>query len=210
MRENIFKIFENLPSFSKQNLRICFKGSRYALDERIKRAIKNEYILELKKGLYVTNLYFLKEPQKSEYKEYLASKLRFPSYLSLEYVLSTHDLLTEAIYTITSITLKTTRKYTNFLGIYRYLSIKKDLFFGFEKKSFYKNEYYVATKAKAMFDFLYLKRNLGNLEKEILEGLRINWDSFLKEDYYLFGKYVKISQSLKMQKIFKILGKIYA
>ena len=131
MFEDFFKTFDPLACFTKQNLRLYFSGSEDALNERIKRALKKERIFELKKGLYTTNLYYLQEPQKNEYKEYLATKLRFPSYLSLEYVLAKNNLLTEATYPFTSITVKTTRRYQNFLGSFLYFNIKPSLYFGF-------------------------------------------------------------------------------
>ena len=207
MRENIFELFETIPCFTKQSLRLCFKGSEFALNERIKRALKNKQIFKLKRGLYTTNVYYLKEPDKTGFKEFVASKLRFPSYLSLEYVLGKYNLLTEATYPLTSVTLKTTFTYQNFLGTYRYSNIKEKLYFGFEKVPFYKNEYFIASKSKALFDFLYLKRNFGNLKKEILEDLRINWDNFSKEDFNLFKNYVLESKSEKMKRILKILEK---
>lgn len=207
MKEDIFKLFDETPCFTKQNLKLCFKGSDFSFNEKIKRALKNERILELKRGLYTTNLYYLKENDKSGFKEFVASKLRFPSYLSLEYVLTKYNLLTEATYPLTSITLKTTRTYQNFLGSYQYSNIKKDLYFGFEECSFGSNKYFIADKSKALFDFFYLKKNLGNLKKEILENLRINWDNFSKSDFNLFKNYVLRSNSKKMENILKILEK---
>jgi len=211
MKEDIFKPFETALCFTKQNLKLYFKGSDFALNERIKRALKNRRIFKLKRGLYVTDIYYLKEFNKTGFREFIASKLKFPSYLSLEYVLAKYNFLTEATYPLTSITTKTTRLYQNFLGIYKYSNIKKQFYFGFNEVSFYQNRYFMATKAKALFDFLYLKRNLGNLEKEVLEDLRLNWDNFSKEDFDLFKKYVSKSNSKKMEKILKILEKnIYA
>lgn len=209
MNKDIFNIFEKIPCFTKQNLRISWNGSEYALDERIKRALRNKRILELKKGLYTTNIYYLKETQKTKFKEFIAAKLRFPSYLSLEYVLAKYELLTEITYPLTSITTKTGRTYQNFLGAYRYSNIKKEFYFGLTQVSFYQNKYFMATKPKAMFDFLYLKRNIGVLKKEILEGLRINWDNFSKEDFCCFQEYVFRAKSKKMEKISKILEKNY-
>lgn len=209
MTKDIFKFFEPIPCFTKQNLINYFSGFESALNERIKRALKNERIFELKRGLYVTHVYFLKEPKKTEFKEFIASKLRYPSYLSLEYVLAKYGLITEATYPLTSITIKTGRSYQNFLGTYLYSNLKKELYFGFKESSFYQNKYFIATKAKAMFDFLYLKRNLGkDLKKEVLFDLRINWDNFSKADFALFRNYILKSKSKKMEKIFKILEKI--
>lgn len=209
MTGDIFVDFEKIPCFTKQNLRIFWKGSEFALNERIKRALKSGRLLKLKKGLYTTNIYCLKELEKSKFKEFIALKLRFPSYLSTEYVLAKYELLTEITFPLTSVTTKTGRTYQNFLGTYRYLNLKKELYFGFEESSFNQNKYFIATKAKAMFDFLYLKKNIGDLKKEILEGLRINWDNFTKNDFLLFQKYVSKSRSKKMEKISKILEKIY-
>ncbi|MDO9464922.1 MAG: hypothetical protein Q7J67_06455 [bacterium] len=204
-KADIFEPFEEMPCFSKKNIRIYFKGLEFALNERIKRSLENERIAKLKKGLYTTDVYYLKEPNKTGFKEFIASKLKFPSYLSLEYVLSKYNLLTEATYPLTSITLKTGRSYQNSLGTYKYSNIKEALYFGFKEVSFYQNIYFVATKAKALFDFLYLKRNLGDLNTEILESLRINWENFSFSDFLLFKKYVSKSMSKKMEKISKIL-----
>ena len=210
MKADIFEPFEEMPCFSKRNLRIYFNGLEFALNERIKRSLENERIAKLKKGLYITDVYYLKEPKKTEFKEFIASKLRFPSYLSSEYVLSKYNLLTEATYPLTSITLKTGRSYQNSLGTYQYSNIKEALYFGFQEVSFYQNIYFVATKAKALFDFLYLKRNMGDIKTEILESLRINWENFSFGDFLLFKKYVSKSMSKKMEKISKILeGNIY-
>lgn len=207
MRKDIFNPFEEIPCFTKKNIRISFEGSEFALNERIKRALRNKRIFQLKRGFYVTNIYCLKERDKTAFKEFIASKLRFPSYLSMEYVLAKYDLLTEATYPLTSITTKTGRLYQNFLGTYKYSAIKENLYFGFREFSFYQNRYFTATKSKALFDFLYLKRNLGNLKTEILEDLRINWDNFSPEDFLSFKKYVLKSKSKKMAKILKILEK---
>jgi len=211
MKRDIFTPFEAIPCFTKQNLKVYFKGSDFALDERIKRALKKERIFMLKKGLYVTNIYYLKEVDKTGFKEFIASKLRFPSYLSLEYVLGKYNFLSEATYPLTSITTKVPRTYHNFLGTYKYSNIKEQLYFGFNEVSFYQNKYFIATKAKALFDFLYLKNNLGNIEREILEDMRFNWDVFSKEDFELFKRYVSNAKSKKMDQIVKILERnIYA
>jgi len=49
MRKDIFTPFEAIPCFTKQNLKVYFKGSDFALNERIKRALKKERIFMLKK-----------------------------------------------------------------------------------------------------------------------------------------------------------------
>lgn len=206
MQKNLFKQFENIPCFSKSDLRLVYNYSENALNEQIKRALKNQVIIHLKKGLYVSELYWLKEPNKESFLEFVASRLRYPSYLSLEYILSKNNLLTEITYPITSVTIKSGRSYQNNLASYNYSSIKDKLFIGFVEKKYLKNIYYSATPAKALFDWLYLKNNLSpDIKKEILEDLRINWDNFSIDDFEEFNKYANLSKSQKMAKIAKIL-----
>lgn len=211
MKQDLFKQLENVPCFSKADLRMVFSGSENALNERIKRAIKNKVIIQLKKGFYTTYLYWLKEPNKTVYLEFIASKLRYPSYLSMEYVLAENNLLTEAIYAFTSVTLKSGRSYQNSLASFYYRSVKESLFAGYEKKSYRANTYFIAKVSKALFDWFYLKKNIAINKDEIIEGLRINWENFSKKDFQEFKQYVKLSKSQKMNKISKIIGKeIYA
>ena len=133
---DVFEPFEEMPCFSKKNLRVYFNGLEFALNERIKRSLKNERIAKLKNGLYTTDVYYLKESNKTKFKEFIASKLKFPSYLSSEYVLSKYNLLTEATYPLTSITLKTGCLYQNSLGTYKYSNIKRGVYFGFKDFAF--------------------------------------------------------------------------
>lgn len=206
MKQNLFKQFGGIPCFSKADLRLVYNYSENALNEQIKRALKKQTIIQLKKGLYTTQIYWLKEPNKESFLEFIASRLRYPSYLSLEYILSKNNLLTDITYPITSITIKSSRTYQNSLASYSYSSIKEKLFTGFIKKKYLKNSYYSATPAKALFDWFYLKKNLSsNLKKELMEDLRINWDNFSREDFEEFVNYVNISKSQKIAKIAEIL-----
>ncbi|MEW6103903.1 MAG: hypothetical protein AB1630_08860 [bacterium] len=173
------------------------------MNEQIKRWLKNGTIVSLKKGFYTSRLYYLKEPNKRELLEFLANRLRFPSYLSGEYILSQYSLLTEATYPLTSITLKATRAYNTPMGTFRYMNIKQSLFLGFTTKPYGENLIYLASKAKSLFDLLYLKTTLReNPKEEIQEGLRINWDEFKNTDLIEFKNYVDMAQSKKMFYIF--------
>ena len=128
----------------------------------------------------------------------MGSELGYLSYLSLEFVLSRNGLIPEAIQSYTAITLKSTREFENFLGRFSYQNIAGKLFCGFNGGK--------ASTAKALFDFLYLKSNLGTyLEKELSNGLRINWANFTSLDCREFQKYAALSDSQKMAKIAKII-----
>jgi len=206
MGKEIKNIINTMVCFTRKNLETYFKGKINTFNAQIKYAIKNGNILKLKNGLYISREFYDKEPNKTGLTEYIAYQLKNPSYLSLEYVMQKYNLLTEGTYLITSITKKTRNIYKNLLGTFKYSNIKDELYFGFDKKQFGNNIYYEANKSKAIFDYLYLKRNIGSkLKEEILEGLRINWINFSIEDFKLFNQYCQTSKSKKMIRIANIL-----
>jgi len=208
MNKNLKANLKILPFFSLESIK---PQSKTNILPFLKYQKKKGEILGLKKGVYVSKEFVEREKLKQEfevYLEFLANKLLEPSYLSLGYVLSKHSLISEAIYELTSITLKTSRRITNDLGIFSYFKIKPSLFCGWrliKKGNFLIKE---ATKAKALFDFLYFqKRGLEKINPSFIEELRLNLEEMQKSDWLEFEKYLEISKSKKMKKIFKIIKK---
>jgi len=200
---------EQLPIFNKKTAAILIGKTGNNLDKKIERLLKEGYFVNLKKGWYVSKPFLDKQSSLKSFTEYLANKLRTPSYLSLEYVLSKYNLIPEEINIWTSVTTKSTRSYENDLGVFSYKSIKDKLFIGYKETEVEGNQIYIANKTKALFDFLYLKRNLGeNLVYELNEGLRFNWNVFSGKDLQEFSKYVQISNMDKMKQILKEIIKI--
>ena len=200
---------ENSPCFTKQDLTLSFEGSANALNDRVKRALKSKKLLQLKKGLYMTSIFYFNEPDKTKLTEFIASQLCHNSYLSLEYVLHKYHLLFETP-TITSITTKTNRTFTNFSGTFQYSNMKESLYFGFEEVIFHNHLYLIATKAKALFDYLYLRsdlhRSVKYLKHQLFEELGIQWAYFSEQDFEQFDQYVWKTNSHKMMKIWQILN----
>lgn len=193
---------EALPYFNKFAAAQLIGKKGKNLDKKISQLLKKQYLLSLKKGLYVSS-FFVEKVGLKLYKEYIANILRYPSYISLEYALAEYGLIPEGIYGLTSITLKSSRVFNNFLGSFIYKNIKSELFSGFLEKDFAEKKIRFATPAKAIFDFLYLKK-IVDFRKEILNDLRINLANLNKDDLKEFTDYVKKSNSLKMGKILKI------
>jgi len=200
---------EKLPYFNKKTASVLIGKKNWNLDKKITQLKNKGYLANLKKGLYVTGVYLDSRANKSIYCQYIANILRYPSYLSTEYILSENNLIPEAVYAWTSVTGKSSRKYENSLGIFIYKNIKENLFTGFKKEKIGEFKIATASLAKALFDYLYLKRNLGaDLEFELKEGLRINWLNFSGSDLRELEKYVDLSQSGKMGKILRIIKNI--
>lgn len=201
------KKLDNLSCFDKSALQQFMELSENSLYANIKRWLKQGLIIKLKNGLYVTNNYYLSKEKKEDYVEFIANKLREPSYLSLEYVLQAYGILSEAVYSITSITLKSKNSYTNKLGRFSYRNIKETLFTGFnicEKSDF---QIKIATKAKALFDYLYLKfKSIAKITKEELISLRLNLEKISKKDLEEFNQYAKKAGIKKYLCLTKLIG----
>ena len=193
----------NLASyFNKNTLQQVVEVNDNAIYSNIKRWLKQQRIIQLKKGLYVTNNYFIKTIDKTAYREFIANKLKTPSYLSLEYVMQKYSLLTETVNSFTSVTLKKPNTYQNQLGLFTYSNIKQKLFLGYTICKRDGREIKEATKAKALFDFFYLRlQRVKSVNKEFLESFRLNLDEFSGKDVKEFMSYQKLSQNKKLNQV---------
>jgi predicted transcriptional regulator of viral defense system len=185
----------NLSYFDTNTLSLIYPElSKNSLYSNIKRWIKQGYLIQIKKGMYVTKEYVLNVQDKSSYKEFLANKIKYPSYLSTEYVLQKYSILSDAVYAYTSVTLKSKNTYSNKFGRYMYRNITRKLFTGYEIKDRGEYSVYEATKAKALFDYLYLKLyRIKNITEEMLLDLRLNLDEVDKSDMKEFENYCKLT-----------------
>lgn len=202
----IVELLEKLPYFDFDDLAGIEKNRNY-LKILFSRYEKSGKLIRLKKGLYATRK-FVDSAEKanilSAYQEFLANTLCSPSYLSLEYVLYGHNVLTEIPRNFTSIAKDKTAGFSNKLGSFFYHKMKNQLFCGFNIIK--KNKFTIlkATKAKALFDYLYLRKN--NLPDErAVEELRLNLGDFKTGDWVEFKKYAAIDGSAKINKISKLL-----
>lgn len=209
---DVRKIFEELPYLNKATLASAIEKEGENLNYWVKRLIRTDELIPLKNGLFITGTFLLKLKGRpallNDYQEFIANVIRAPSYISLEYVLAKHDIIPDIPFSVTSVTTKSSRTFTNSLGGFIYKNIKQPLFTGYVENGFLDKRYYIATPAKALFDFLYLKKlGRGNFEEELTEGLRINWDALQKTDAEELKKYVVLSKQKKMEMIMDIIEK---
>lgn len=201
------KALDKLSYFDKNTLSQVIELSDNSLYSNIKRWLKTGDIVQLKKGLYVTRGFLSSCLNVDNYAEFLANKLREPSYLSSEYILQKYQILSEAVYGYTSITLKAKKTYRNKLGVFSYNGISKGLFTGFAIKSAGDISVFEATKAKALFDYLYLKLfRTENITLELFDSFRLNLDEFSKKDLKEFRGYCELSGIKKYSGLANIIG----
>jgi predicted transcriptional regulator of viral defense system len=193
-----------LPFFSKNVLRALAKESDNTLNISVKRMTDRGSLIQLKNGYYVTKEYFEKKGQLVEYREFLTCVLCQPAYLSLEYVLGKYEILTEGVKAFTGVTLKSTREYENALGSFEYRTITKRLFTGYEVIAYGDSSYYMATKAKALFDYLYLLADREDFSQKGYDPVvekRLRVELLTKKDWSEFKRYIKINQTKKTKMI---------
>ena len=193
---------EALPYFTKSAAALLIGQQGKNLDKKIDRLSRISYLKTLKKGVY-TSSSFYERVDKELYAQYLANRLRQPSYLSLEYVLAKEGLIPESVYSLTSVTLKTPRSYTNFIANFTYRNIQKPLFCGYEVKIWQGKKIYLASKAKALFDYFYLNRS-ADPERAVTDA-RINREGLTEKDLTELTKYVDLAKSRKMTKILQFI-----
>lgn len=204
----IIALAEKLPYFTLDDLLPIEKDKNY-LKILFSRYEKSGKVIRLKKGIYVAERYILEHLSRAEmdfYYEFLANILYQPSYLSLDYILYENNLLTEIPRNFTSVAKNKTAGFSNRFGHFFYHKIKDELFCGFEAVK--KGDFMIfrATKAKALFDFLYFRKN-SLLDKRAVEELRLNLENFSKNDRKELEKYIKIEGTKKMKAIYHLIWK---
>lgn len=114
----------------------------------LSRNTRLKYFVRLKKGIYSpTNL----QPSSFE----IANIIYKPSYISLEIALSFYHIIPETIYGITSITTKHSKKTNVFNQIFTYHKLNRNLYFGYQIVRINNKNIIIATKEKALLDYLY-------------------------------------------------------
>jgi predicted transcriptional regulator of viral defense system len=206
LARKILSLVEHLPYFRIENLEIM-DVPPYHLRIVLSRLEERGGIIRLKKGIYTPAKFVEGTKGRGMYTafvEFIATKIYAPSYLSLDYVLYENNVLTEVPVSLTLITKNKTYTVPNNLGRFIYHKIKEELFCGYqiEKKNGY--IYYKADKVKALFDFLYLRKN-RILNREMAEELRLNLEIFSKAEIRKLRQYIEQEGSGKMKEIFRFL-----
>ncbi|MBU0648278.1 hypothetical protein KJ855_03815 [Patescibacteria group bacterium] len=199
------KDIENMPFLSKTAMANYLDKNPNTLRNSISYWIKNKTLIRLKRGYFVFSSFLEKRDNSLYYPRFLATKMIEPSYLSKESVLQDYQMLADIVYNYSIVTSKKTNTITNQFGTFDYQSIKKDLFTGFSVKSYGVMKWYVASKAKALFDYIYFNQNkFSKITINELMRLRLNLNTMQKSDWREYKKYLPKAPS-KMTEIYLIM-----
>ncbi len=213
MKSENLSSLESFPYFTIEAVKQLLGDESAAagtIQTALYRWMKAGQIIQVKKGVYMTRRFFEQHRADADFAPMVSAILIPQSYLSLEYILQRSAILTEMTYTVTAVTLKQTRVFENKLGTFTYRNIKADLYQGFTFTDYLGIPIAMATVAKALFDFLYLrpwKSNRRLAGYNLAEDLRLNLEDFSENDLVEFAAFVEISKSKKMEQILKNLGK---
>jgi hypothetical protein len=207
MKKETLKELDNLIYFTKDSLKSLSGDSDNTISMNIHRWKKSGDIIVFKSGIYTTKKSYEINSKEEGYHKYISSILLKPSYISLSTTLSGYDILSEGVYNTWAVTAKLPTSYFGRRYIYRQITSK--LFIGYEVKYFKDSdhEYYEATKAKALFDYIYYRSHMLDERMNIVEELRLRLDSFTKNDFREMRYYANIISSKKLINIINNLEK---
>ncbi len=201
---------KKMPYLSKTALVNYFNKNTNTLRNSISYWKKNKILIQIKRGFYVYRDFLEKDENALHYPRFLATKMIEPSYLSMESVLQDYQILSDVVYNYSIVSLKKTNSITNQFGIFNYRSIKDELFSGFSVEIYGNMKWYVASKSKALFDYIYFKQNrFSEISKKELAGLRLNLELMQEKDWREYERYLKKAPA-KMMSIYKLIRKEYA
>jgi len=93
---------------------------------------------------------------------FIANKIYYPSYVSLESALSHYNLIPEAVCAITSVSSKKTISFQSPVGKFSYRRIRPALMFGYRLENINSHNCKIAEIEKTVLDYLYLNPNIAN------------------------------------------------
>ena len=175
--------------FTPLDLQRYFKVNYDTARKFILRGINKNIYLKFKRGLYS-----LAETPPNNY--LIANRLYEPSYISFDTALSYYGIIPETIYSITSATTKTTRRFIAGGIEYTYQKLRKEFFTGYRAIKYQGETVLLAEPEKALADYLYF---IG-LKKRSLSYERLNLEKIQKSKLTV---YVKLFKRPKMNNLIK-------
>ena len=163
--------------FDYQTLTEALKDFTYPRD-KITDLLRKKIIIRVKKGLYIFNETYRRNPIS---RELLANLIYGPSYVSAEYALHYHGIVPERSEALTSVTLGRSRKFHTPVGLYIYRMIPASAYqIGMTRiETVHNQSFLMAAPDKALADKIVSERGLPiKSQREIysflVEDLRVD------------------------------------
>ncbi len=155
------------------------------------KLLENGQLIRVKKGLYTFGSRYRKRLISLEV---LANLIYGPSYVSREYALQYHGMIPEAVYEITSMSIKRYKQFDTPLGSFSYQPINKNGFsvgVNLIRLSNY-HSVLMASPEKALADYVYTRedrlKSVDEMTRVLLEDYRIDEEKLIQLDRKLLEK----------------------
>ena len=201
--------FSNIP-VSTAALASLFPENK-AGGEKVRSLEQKEYVIRIKRGLYVVNPEVSRVPLSLEL---ISNQLYAPSYVSMSSALRYYGLIPETVYTMQSMTIKHSRSFDTPVGHFDYSSINREAFhIGvtiIDKQTY---TFLMASPEKALCDLIANSpkvnlRYMKDVERYLEEDIRLDMDEFLKMDASVFEQYIEVGKKASsIQTLLKYLKK---
>jgi len=138
--------------FTLQDVEVLFpETSPKTIKNNLGNWLIKGYITRLKRNLYQSgDVEYIPD-------YYLANRLYYPSYVSLEAALSFYNMVPGEAAEVTSVTTRPTRTIRNRYGVFTYRTCKKDAFLGYKIMRVEGHKTLIADREKALVDFVYYR-----------------------------------------------------
>lgn len=191
-----------LPYFGVSSVAQLLMIENEVAGQLLSRWVKNGKVLRVKRGIYMSREYYDRHLNDWDFLGQISTIINPNAYLSKEYVLQKHGVMSESVMAVTAVTTKNTSKIASKLGSFLYYHIKSELFGGYTQKMIGGVGVKEAKPGKALFDYLYFRPHgwaYGDKNYDLIEDLRLNLDDFEEKDRADFINWVNTSKSKKMR-----------
>jgi len=148
---NLFREYSDTKIFYFEHFKLLTGMNNHTLRVNLSRIVRKKIIKRILRGYY-------SNPFNPPTLEEISSQIYQPSYISLESALSYTGILSQIPQILTCVTTRLPRIFKTSFGTIIYHQIKKELFWGFEKK----DGYFLGEKEKALLDWLYWHKKSHN------------------------------------------------
>lgn len=175
---------------------------------KISEMLKKNYIVRVKKGLYIFNEKYRNHPYS---KELLANLIYGPSIVSAEYMLSYYGIIPERVVDVTCSTPKRNKEFITPIGTFSYAQVPQDYYT--TGITIIKNNYVsflAAIKERALADKIRndtknILNNYDDVENYLFNDLRVDEDIFFSMDTKILETLAIQTKSRKINMCVKFL-----
>ncbi len=172
--------------------------------DKVSKLLRRGDIIRIKKGYYVLGPDLRKTP--GVCREILGNQLYGPSYVSLEYALSRHQLIPERVEAVTSVTTQKPKFFATAVGNFSYQQVKKGYFsLGILSQALDDGRgFLLAAPEKALADKVSFTRGLKGLDDLrafLFADLRIEPEDFRGMDVDFFQELAAVENRMSLKSL---------